>query len=142
MTNDNLNAKVLNTFSEEDLKILTKLDRKRIIYNIRDDVRHEIDGEPLSEVVKYLTEKMDDINNNDATFHCEYDYDGCIDVEIRYMRTETDEEYAARLRNKIYWYKEEKKRQAKKKENVKEKEKAQLKKLIKKYGVPNDNRRN
>ena len=136
MNNDNLNTKVLNSFTEKDRKCLTKADLNRLTYNRRDDVEYSINDKPLSEVVEFLSKKADEISNKNAKFYAEYDYDGCIEVEIRYAHTETDEEYAKRLQCKIDWCKQQKKRVADTNKNKAKNEKAQLKKLIKKYGVP------
>lgn len=136
MSNDNLDLKVIHSFSKEDRECLTKLDLKRVVFNRREDVEDNINNKPLSEVVEFLSKKADEINNKNAKFYAEYDYDGCIEVEIRYLHTETDEEYARRLKYKIDWHKQQQKSAANNKKSAEKREKAQLKKLIKKYGAP------
>ena len=136
MNNDNLNAKVLNSFTEKERKCLTKADLDRLTYNKREDVEYNISGKPLSEVVKFLSQKADEISNKDAKFFAEYDYDGCIEVEIRYRHTETDEEYTKRLKYRIDWHQHQEKLATSNKKDAEKKEKALLKKLIKKHGVP------
>lgn len=136
MSDDNLNVKVLNSFTEKERKCLTKADLDRLKYNRRDDVQYDINDKPLSEVIAFLSRRADEITNKDARFYAEYDYDGCVEVEIRYPHTETDEEYTKRLRCKIDWHQQQERFAASNKRSSEKKEKALLKKLIKKHGVP------
>ena len=121
MIDDNLDAKVINSFTEKERECLTKADLNRLKYDREDDVEYNINNKLLSEVIGFLSRKADEISNKDAKFYAEYDYDGCIEMEIRYLHTETDEEYKRRLMSKIAWVKDMKSRASKSKKDTEKK---------------------
>lgn len=135
MSNSQEDNQVLSAFTPKDLKLLGKTKLKRVTYSRSPDIKYELDGKTLPEAIEFLKNKADEIEDKTATIEVTYGYDDCTDVELKYTHTETDDEYIRRLRGVIDWVKAQKTRVEDVKKNKTKSEKAQLKRLMKKYGV-------
>lgn len=121
--------------SEEDLKHIGKSELKRLVYPRREDIRYRLNDKTLQEAVDFLNSKIVELKDEAPKLHIEYDYDDCIEVEIRYTHTETDKEYTNRLRMRIEQNRAALERTEKMKDTNKKKEKAVMRRLMKKYKV-------